>query len=149
MKKIHLGIALTTAFSAALLSATPAHADGCKTIHAEIDLTHGTISGNFGLNGTVTFTSDGTGTAPPTAPAGTSVFSGILEITTKRGVLSLRETGMFSSRTGNPAGSVLTSWGDGVSGTGFYQGASGDLFFSGRRVDDVFLVEVSGEICRP
>jgi hypothetical protein len=149
MRKLHLGILLTAALSAALFSVTPARADSCKTIHAEIDLTHGTISGNFGLNGTVSFTSDGTGSAPPTAPPGSSVFSGILQITTKRGVLSLRETGMFSSRTGNPAGPVMASWGDGMSGTGSYLGATGDLFFNGRRVDDIFLVEVSGEICRP
>ena len=149
MRKLHLGIVLTAALSAVLLSVTPARAESCKTIHAEIDLTHGTISGNFGLNGTVAFTSDGTGSAPPTAPPGSSVFSGILDITTKRGVLSMRETGMFSSRTGNAAGPVMASWGDGMSGTGFYQGASGTVYFNGRRVDDVFLVEVTGEICRP
>jgi hypothetical protein len=143
-------VAISLALSAVALSfAAPARAGGCKTIRAEIDLTHGTISGNFGLNGTVVFTSDGTGTSPPTAPAGSSVFSGILEITTARGILRMRETGMFSSRTGNPAGSVLSSWGDSMSGTGFYQGAAGDLFFNGRRVDDILLVEVSGEICRP
>lgn len=150
MKKIYQRLALSVALSAgALLAAAPARAGSCKTIRAEIDLTHGTISGNFGLNGTVVFTSDGTGTAAPTAPPGSSVFSGILEITTSRGILRLRETGMFSSRTGHPAGPVLSSWGDSLSGTGFYQGASGDLFFSGRRVDDILLVEVSGEVCRP
>jgi hypothetical protein len=135
--------------AAALLFAPPARAENCKAIRAEIDLTHGTISGNFGLKGTVVFTADSSGTPPPTAPAGSSAFSGILEITTQRGVLRMRETGMFSSRTGNPAGGVLSSWGDSMSGTGFYQGASGDLFFNGRRVDDIFLVEVTGEICRP
>jgi hypothetical protein len=150
MKKLYPCIVLSAALSTgAFLFTTPARAATCKTIRAEIDLTHGTISGNFGLNGTVVFTSDGTGTAPPTAPAGSSVFSGILEITSQRGILRMRETGMFSSRTGNPAGPVLSSWGDSMSGTGFYQGATGDLFFSGRRVDDILLVEVSGEICRP
>jgi hypothetical protein len=135
--------------AAAVSFASPARAESCKAIRAEIDLTHGTISGNFGLNGTVVFTSDGTGTPAPTAPAGSSVFSGILEITSNRGILRMRETGMFSSRTGNPSGPVLSSWGDSMSGTGFYQGATGDVFFSGRRVDDILLVEVSGEICRP
>ncbi len=150
MKKLFSHVAVSVALSAAaLFFAVPARAGGCKTIRAEIDLTHGTISGNFGLNGTVVFTSDGAGTAPPTAPAGSSVFSGILEIVTQRGILRMRETGMFSSRTGNPAGSVLSSWGDSLSGTGFYQGVSGDLFFNGRRADDIILVEVSGEICRP
>lgn len=148
--KFSYRIALTIAASAgAFLSARPAHAETCKAIRAEIDLTHGTISGNFGLKGTVAFTADSSGTAPPTAPAGSSVFSGILEITTARGVLRMRETGMFSSRTGNPAGGVMSSWGDSMSGTGFYQGVSGDVFFNGKRADDVFLVEVTGEICRP
>jgi hypothetical protein len=150
MMKLSHRIALTPSLCAgALLFTPPAHAENCKAIRAEIDLTNGTISGNFGLKGTVVFTADSSGTPPPTAPAGSSVFSGILEITTQRGVLRVRETGMFSSRTGNPAGGVLSSWGDSMSGTGFYQGASGDLFFNGRRVDDLFLVEVTGEICRP
>ena len=150
MLKLSHRIALTAALSTgALLSALPARAENCKAIHAEIDLTHGTISGNFGLKGTVAFTGDSSGAPPATAPAGSSVFSGILEITTQRGILRMRETGMFSSRTGNPAGAVMSSWGDSMSGTGFYQGASGDVFFNGRRVDDIFLVEVTGEICRP
>src|SRR6185295_9967417 len=102
-----------------------------------------------GLNGTVAFTADGSGTAAPTSPPGSSVFSGILEITTKKGVLRLRETGMFSSRTGNPAGGVLASWGDSMSGTGFYQGVAGDLFFNGAPSDGIFLVEVTGRICKP
>jgi hypothetical protein len=141
-----LGAALSTAV---FLSATSAEAGPCKTIRAEIDLTNGTIAGNFGLSGTVVFTSDGAGTPAPTSPPGSTVFSGILEITTSRGVLRMRETGMFSSRTGNPAGPVLASWGDGMSGTGFYQGVSGDLFFNGRREGDILLVEVTGQICRP
>jgi hypothetical protein len=135
--------------AAAVAVSLPASAENCKNIRAEINLTAGTISGNFGLNGTVTFTADGSGTPAPTSPPGSSVFSGILEITTQRGVLRIRETGMFSSRTGNPAGPVMASWGDSMSGTGFYQGAVGDVFFNGRRIDDIFLVEVTGEICRP
>ena len=144
--RIALSVAL---FASALFFGVPARADGCKNIRAEIDLTHGTISGNFGLNGTVVFASDGTGTAPATAPPGSSVFSGMLEITTQRGVLRMRETGMFSSRTGNPAGPVMSSWGDSMSGTGFYTGVTGDVFFNGQRAGDIFLVEVSGQICRP
>jgi hypothetical protein len=81
----------------------------CRRIRAEINLTDGTIAGNFGLNGSVVFVSDGQGTAPPTAPAGSSVFSGLLTISTARGALTLRETGMFSSRVDNPDGAVLAS----------------------------------------
>jgi hypothetical protein len=48
-----------------------------------------------------------------------------------------------------PSAVVMASWGDSMSGTGFYQGAVGDVFFNGRRIEDIFLVEVTGEICRP
>jgi hypothetical protein len=70
--------------------------------------------------------------------------------TTAHGLLQMRETGMSSRRTGNPAGSVLTSWGDGLAGTGAYEGVTGDLFFFGKVEDDGrFLVKVRGKICRP
>jgi hypothetical protein len=128
-----------------------ARAEGgrCRRVRAEIDLSQGTIAGNLGLNGTVVFTSDGQGTPPPTAPQTSSVFSGLLVISTAEGSLTVRETGMFSSRTGNPDGAVLTSWGDSPSGTGTFQGVTGDLFFVGRSVDGVLLVQVLGELCRP
>jgi hypothetical protein len=128
-----------------------AHAEGghCRRVRAEIDLSTNTIEGNFGLNGAVVFTSDGQGTPPPTAPQTSSVFSGLLEITTAAGTLTFRETGMFSSRTGNPDGAVLTSWGDSPIGTGAFEGVTGDLFFAGRNVDGVLLVQVLGNLCRP
>src|SRR5262249_7574521 len=121
----------------------------CRQIRAEIDLTHATIDGNFGLDGTVAFVRDSAGTAPTTAPPGSSVFSGILTITTDHGNLVLRETGMFSSRTGDPAGPVLASWGETLSGTDRFAGVTGDLFFAGRRAGAIFLVDVSGTLCRP
>src|ERR1041384_7263101 len=99
--------------------------DHCRRIRAEIDLTHGTIEGNFGLDGTVAFVQDSPGTAPVTAPPGSSGFSGILTITPARGTLLVRETGMFSSRTGNPGGPVLASWGDALSGTQRFTGVTG------------------------
>jgi hypothetical protein len=144
--------ALMMCVSAALvaLAMAPARADGedCRRVRAEIDLTNGTIEGNFGLDGTVAFVGDSDGTPPATAPAGSSVFSGILTITTQRGVLEMRETGMFSNRTGNPDGPVLSSWGDSPGGTGRYSSiASGDIFFSGKVVGDVFLVAMEGELC--
>ena len=126
-----------------------ARADGCERVHAKINLSAGTIKGNQGLKGTVAFVADSAGTPPATAPATASVFSGILTVTTDRGVLEVRETGMFSSRTGNAAGPVLVSWGDVVGGTGDYAGAAGDLTFDGRRVGDALIVDVSGELCRP
>jgi hypothetical protein len=149
MSQMRRGVALLLGLSIGGLAAAPARADGCRRVQAEINLAQGTIEGNFGLTGTVAFAGDSSGTPPATAPAGSSVFSGILTITTRRGVLTLRETGMFSSRTGNPAGSVLVSWGDSLQGTGRYEGVTGDLFFAGRRVEGVLLVDMVGELCRP
>jgi hypothetical protein len=77
------------------------------------------------------------------------VFSGLLAITTAGGTLSVRETGMFSSRTSNPDGAVLASWGDSASGSGVFEGVTGDLFFAGQVVAGVLLVRVTGELCRP
>ena len=76
------------------------------------------------------------------------MFSGILTITTDHGVIELRETGMFSSRTGSPNGPVLASWGEALSGTDRYAGVSGDLFFAGLVVGEAFLVNVTGQLCR-
>jgi hypothetical protein len=138
-------IALTLA---TLAPASFAYADECRRVRAEIDLTSGTIEGNLGLDGTVAFTEDSAGTPPATAPATSSVFSGILTITTDRGILEMRETGMFSSRDDNPEDNVLTSWGDDPTGTGrFADITGGTLFFAGRVVGDRFLVDVTGQLC--
>jgi hypothetical protein len=121
----------------------------CRRVHATIDLSEGTIQGNAGLDGSASFTSDGSGTPPETAPAGSSVFSGILAIGTDEGDLELRETGMFSARTDDPAGPVLASFGEVQAGTGRFEGATGDLFFAGRNdAAGVFVVAVSGTLCR-
>jgi hypothetical protein len=136
-------------FCAVLGQVSLAEADRCRRIKAEIDLVAGTIEGNFGLNGTAVFRADSNGTVPATAPAGSSVFSGLLTITTADGVFVMRETGMFSSRAGNPLGGALYSLGESVSGTGRFTGVTGDVFFTGHRVDGTFLIEVRGELCRP
>ncbi len=149
MTRMSRRVALIVCLSVATLAHVgAARADDCRRIRAEIDLTNGTIEGNFGLDGTVAFVEDSAGTPPATAPAGSSVFSGILTITTSRGEIQMRETGMFSARTGNPDGFVLASWGDAPSGTGRYGNvAGGDLFFAGRIVGDLFLVDVTGQLC--
>lgn len=149
MRLISLGIVMGCLVIAQVSYAGSGDDDHCRRIRAEIDLTHATIEGNFGLDGTVAFASDSAGTPPATAPATSSVFSGLLTIATARGDLVLRETGMFSSRTGNPAGSVLASWGDAQSGTGRFAGVTGELFFAGRVAGSIFLVDVTGELCRP
>ncbi len=149
MSRISRRVALFVSLSVATVAhAGAARADSCKRIRAEINLDDGTIQGNFGLDGTVNFVEDSDAEAPETAPPGSSVFSGILTITTSRGTIVLRETGMFSARTGNPAGFVLSSWGDGATGTGRYANlVGGDLFFAGRIIGGAFLVDVSGELC--
>ena len=118
--------------------------DRCAQIHAEINLSTGTISGNFGLDGTVAFAGDSSGTPPATAPVGSSVFSGILTIATDRGELIMRETGMSSGRAGRP---VLYSFGETTGGTGRFADVTGDVFFGGKIVDGAFLVQVTGELC--
>lgn len=150
MKRLIAQIMLMAGLSAgALTFAETARAEGCDDVKAQINLSTGTIKGNEGLKGTVVFVADSSGTPPATAPANSSVFSGILTITTDKGVLEVRETGMFSSRAGNPAGPLLVSWGDVLGGTGRYTGATGDLTFAGRLVKDALIVDVSGELCRP
>jgi hypothetical protein len=128
--------------------APPARAGECHAVHAEIDLGAGTIAGNFGLVGSVAFAQDSTATPPATAPPVSSVFSGILTITTAKGGLVLRETGMFSSRSGSPRGAVLASWGDFESGTGRFAGITGgDLFFVGTNTGGGLHLDVTGELC--
>lgn len=141
-------IVMTISLLAGVAAFAPsAQADRCRKVRAEINLSEGTIEGNFGLDGTVVFVGDSDGEPPPTAPPGSSVFSGILTITTDRGVLEMRETGMFSSRTGNPNGPVLSSWGEALGGTGRYDGVTGDVTFFGRITGGAFLVDMTGELC--
>jgi hypothetical protein len=149
MRKLSSSLMLMICLSTTTVAFAEDDDGHCRRIRAEIDLTHGTIAGNFGLDGTVAFVKDSGGTPPATAPAGSSVFSGILTITTQRGNLVLRETGMFSGRAGNPAGPVLYSLGESLSGTERFEGVTGDVFFGGGVVGDVFLVQVTGELCRP
>jgi hypothetical protein len=140
---------LCTSFAHVAIADGSHHDARCRRIRAEIDLSTATIEGNFGLNGTVAFAQDSRGTAPTTAPATSSVFSGILTLATTHGNLVLRETGMTTSRTGNPAGALFASFGETLSGTDRYTGVTGDLFFTGQVVDGVFLIQVTGELCRP
>lgn len=132
-----------------LATASPARADGCRRVFAQIDLAEGVIIGNLGLVGSVAFTADSAGTAPATAPATSSVFSGILTITTEEGALEMRETGMFSSRRDTSAGGVLSSWADFSTGTGRYaELTSGELFFFGTNTGEGLQLDVVGELCK-
>jgi hypothetical protein len=107
----------------------------------------GTIDGNFGLDGTTFFSVDGSAPTPPEAP-GTSSYTGSYTITTPRGVLTMRETGISYPRTGNPEGGVLASIVEVQSGTGRYEDVTGILFFYGHNGRGLpSNVDVSGTLC--
>ncbi|MEO8016489.1 MAG: hypothetical protein ABI769_01640 [Pseudomonadota bacterium] len=135
----------------------------CRNIHAELHelqardnctspvgfCAAGTVDGNFGLEGTTFFSVDGVATTPPESP-GTSTFSGIFTITTDFGTLTLRETGISYPRRGNPAGGLVATIDEVLSGTGRFADATGILFFHGHNGRGLPSdVEVSGELCVP
>ena len=107
----------------------------------------GTIDGNFGLDGTTFFSVDGVASTPAQAP-GTSSYTGIYTIITRRGTLTLRETGISYPRAGNPEGGVLASIAEVQSGTGRYATTRGILFFHGHNGRGrPSNVAVSGTLC--
>jgi len=107
----------------------------------------GTIDGNYGLDGTTFFSVDGVASTPTQAP-GTSSYTGIYTITTRRGTLTLRETGISYPRAGNPEGGVLASIAEVQSGTGRYATTRGILFFHGHNGRGLpSNVAVSGTLC--
>ena len=142
-----------------------AGANECKQIHAEITssstsvgclspiglCTSGTIEGNFGLDGTTYLTTDSFAPGPATAPKAPNVFSysGTLQITSRHGTLTTRDTGIFDPL---PTGTgVFTSFDIITGGTGRYAGASGILFIAGRTVasSGQFVSTVTGAVCQP
>lgn len=141
--------------------ASPALAGECKKIRAEIvdvQVTEGctspnrfcaagTVKGNHGLNGTTYFRMDGAVRGPATAP-GSIATSGILVYTTDRGTLTARESGL-SGLLESPEEGFFTSFQQVLEGTGDYAGATGHLWVLGHRIEDVFVSEVTGEICQP
>lgn len=151
---------------ATVIAALPVTADAggddaaCKQIRATLDehqftqgctsprgvCIAGTIDGNRGLRGTTLFVLDSSAGGPTTALTPTVSYSGVFEITTGEGLLTLRETGVNGPKTGG--GRTLASVASVLSGTGRYAGATGTLYFTGTNVvPGQFTTRMSGDLC--
>ena len=138
--------------------ATPAQADNCKAIHAdlvEISATEGCnpglsacflgeVDGNHGLRGTTHFAADSASAGPSTSPGFIS-YSGPFEYRTASGNLLMRETGV----TTQGPGGYVTAHQLIVEGSGEFAGASGYVFVSGTKGGGIITTKVTGEICYP
>jgi hypothetical protein len=96
------------------------------------------------LRGTTSFIADGlapSGGMPAVEPASTLSYSGLLTITTRRGSLTTRDTGIFDTAAGLFASRDVV-----VAGTGIFAGATGHLLITGTGTSS-FESDVSGEIC--
>ena len=139
--------------------ASPAFADDCKKIHADLDeiqstqgcnpgLTScflGEVDGNHGLRGVTHFAAD---SAVPTSPSTSPnflIYSGPFEYRTGRGNITVRETGV----TTRGSEGVVTAYQQIVSGTGDFAGATGYFFVSGQKTGGMVDTFVNGEICKP
>jgi hypothetical protein len=117
--------------------------DGCTS---PVGLcTAGVFVGDPLLRGTTSLTADGIAVAagmPAVEAATTLSYSGLLTITTRRGTLTTRDTGIFDT-----AGTGLFASRDViVGGTGIFEGATGHIFYTGTGVTK-FDAHASGEIC--
>jgi hypothetical protein len=117
--------------------------DGCTS---PVGLcTAGTFVGDHLLRGTTSLTADGLVPAagmPLVEAATTLSYSGLLTITTRRGTLTTRDTGIFDT-----AGTGLFASRDViVSGTGIFEGATGYIFYTGTGLTK-FDAHASGVIC--
>ncbi|NJO83664.1 MAG: FtsW/RodA/SpoVE family cell cycle protein [Blastochloris sp.] len=105
--------------------------------------------GTGGLFGTTFFIGDSAAPGPAMAPApgDTISYSGSLMITTPRGVLQTRDTGIFDQAAG-----VFSSFDvvDPLQSDGKWAGATGTLFIGGTVVNGQFVTTVmTGRICVP
>ena len=150
-----------TYLSLLLLASAPVSATECKAVHASLDEIRsttgcnpglsacflGVVEGDHGLRGTTHFASDSfVPTSPATSP-GFIIYSGPFEYRTENGTLTMRETGVSNGTTGLPSSGAVTAYQQIVGGTGDFEGATGYLFVSGRRVNGVIVTQLSGEIC--
>lgn len=146
-----------------VLASAPSHATECKSVQATMDEVRtttgcnpglsacflGVVDGNHGLRGTTHFASDSfVETRPATSP-GFLIYSGPFEYRTATGTLTMRETGVSNSTTGQPSSGAVTAYQQIMSGTGEFEGATGHFFVSGRRASGVVSTQLSGEICLP
>lgn len=139
---------------------------GCKNFHAHVVDTKttegctsplgacsaGTIEGNRGMNGTIYSTIDSAAMGPATTPepSKTVSFSQISVFTLANGTLTARETGISSVSAVEPARRFFSGFAEFTGGTGRYAGATGHLYFSGKKIGDYTITDVMiGEICLP
>jgi hypothetical protein len=81
-------------------------------------------------------------------PTATVSYTGVFEIATNQGTLTLRDVGIFDSDLSTDG--EFTSRGRVVSGTGRWEGAAGVVFFWGdTESDGTFTAEANGTVCIP
>lgn len=145
-----------------VLASAPARAGDCKAIHADLVEVRATagcdaglsscflgeVNGNHGLRGSTHFRADSAAAGPSTGSPGFISYSGVFQYRTAGGTLSMRETGVTNSSTGQPQSGAVTAYQQVVGGSGEYEGASGFFFVSGRNVDNTIETVVFGELCR-
>lgn len=115
--------------------------------------TEGTLKGAGQLNGSTAFQADdfteSAGLNPDKVPSDTISYTGLIELTTKKGTLVLRDVGIFD--TDIPGGDgEFTSRARVLKGTDGFEDAEGLLFFFGdTQQDSSFTAEVNGTVCVP
>jgi hypothetical protein len=155
-------LAVVVFASLTLLPVAPAAAEsGCKAVHAtlvEVPATTGCnpgltscflgeVAGNHGLRGATHFRADSAAAGPSTGSPGFISYSGAFQYRTESGNLDVRETGVTNTGNGQPQSGAVTAYQQVVGGSGDFAGASGFLFVSGRRVNNVIETLVHGELC--
>jgi hypothetical protein len=106
--------------------------------------TAGVFKGDPLLRGTTALVADGLVPAagmPFVEAATTLSYSALLTITTRRGSLTTRDTGIFDTAAGLFASRDIV-----VGGTGIFEGATGHIFYTGTGVT-AFDAHATGEIC--
>jgi len=149
-----LGAGMTT-----IDAVRPARADGhCQKVSGAIAAsittagcaspvglcTAGEFTGDGLLNGTTAFVADGLAVSagmPVVVPPSTLSYSGHLTITTRKGTLTLIDTGIFDTAAGR-----FSSLDEQAGGTGLFAGATARLFIYGTGTSD-FESTVTGEVC--
>jgi hypothetical protein len=146
------------------LSATPSHAEPdqkCVTVNnatltgqftGPLD-TAGTLKGAGVLNGSTSFSGDAlapsAGLPDDLVPADTASYTGVLTLTSRHGVVTLRDVGIFDTDIAAGDGE-FTSRARVIDGTGRFADSTGILFFWGDTHEDLtFTATVNGEVCSP
>ena len=150
-----------------LVASTVEAGNKCKNIRAKIDTTllapesctdspvalctQGKITHSWLLRGTTSFNaldlspSAGLTTfTPPVEPASTLSYGGELVITTRFGTLTISDVGVFDTALG-----IFSEVDRITSGTGIFEGSTGNLFIFGDVKEDGsgFTGDIRGEIC--